>query len=172
MEVVRVPVSDTARAEACARLMAASEPWITLQRSFDSSLCAVQDPGKECHAILDETGVAAFVLLDLRGPLAGYIQSICVRPELRGRGLGAALIAWAEARILRESPNVFVCVSSFNARARRLYERLGYEVVGHLPGFIVREHEELLLRKTQGPWAEFRPLNSNRESRILGKPAR
>ena len=34
-------------------------------------------------------------------------------------------MAWAEARILRESPNVFICVSSFNPDARRLYERQG-----------------------------------------------
>lgn len=100
--------------------------------------------------------VAAFVLLDLHGPLARYIQTICVRPDLRGRGLGTALIEWAEQRIVRESPNVFLCVSSFNVGARRLYERLGYEIVGRFPSFIVREHDELLLRKSHGRWAEFR----------------
>ena len=99
--------------------------------------------------------VAAFVLLDLRGPLAGYIQTICVRPDQRGRGLGAALIGWAEQRILLQSPNVFLCVSSFNVSARRLYERLGYEVVGCFRSYVIREHDELLLRKTRGPWAEF-----------------
>jgi [ribosomal protein S18]-alanine N-acetyltransferase len=65
------------------------------------------------------------------------------------------LIGWAEQRIARESPNVFLCVSSFNVAARRLYERLGYELVGRLDGFIVREHDELLLRKTRGSWADF-----------------
>ena len=158
MDVVRVNASDRARAEACARLMVSSEPWITLQRSFDSALGALRDPGKELHAVLAGDEVAGFVLLDLRGPLSGYIQSICVRPDLRGHGLGAALIGWAEQRVLRESPNVFLCVSSFNAGARRLYERLGYEVVGRFPNFIVRGHDELLLRKTQGPWVEFRAV--------------
>lgn len=156
MDVVRVNASDRARAEECARLMITSEPWITLTRSSDSALGALQDPGKELHVVLAGDDVAAFVLLDLRGPLAGYIQTICVRPDLRGRGLGTALIEWAEQRIVRESPNVFLCVSSFNVGARRLYERLGYEIVGRFPSFIVREHDELLLRKSQGPWAEFR----------------
>lgn len=155
MDVVRVSATDRVRAEACAGLMVTSEPWITLQRSFDSALRALQDPGKELHVVLTGDDVAAFVLLDLRGPLAGYIQTICVRPDQRGRGLGAALIGWAEQRIVRESPNVFLCVSSFNVGACRLYERLGYEVVGCFPSFVVREHDELLLRKTRGPWAEF-----------------
>jgi [ribosomal protein S18]-alanine N-acetyltransferase len=137
--------------------MLSSEPWITLQRSFESALRAVRDPEKELYAVLSDADVTAFVLLDMHGPLAGYIQSICVRPAERGRGLGAALIGWAEQRILRESPNVFICVSSFNAGAQRLYQRLGYEVVGQLRGFIVREHDELLLRKTRGAWAEFVP---------------
>ena len=79
----------------------------------------------------------AFVLLDLRGRLSGYVQSICVRPDRRGRGLGTALIGWAEERIGRESPNVFLCSSSFNAGAQRLYEGLGYELVGRLTDFVV-----------------------------------
>jgi RimJ/RimL family protein N-acetyltransferase len=48
-----------------------------------------------------------------------------------------------------------MCVSSFNPRARQLYERLGYEQVGVLRAFVVTEHDELLLRKTRGSWAEF-----------------
>jgi ribosomal-protein-alanine N-acetyltransferase len=156
MNVVRVSSTELARFEACARLMADSEPWITLKRSFQSALVALQDPGKELHVVLDaEDAVVAFILLDLRGPLAGYIQSICVRHNLRGQGLGTGLMAWAERRISQVSPNVFLCVSSFNVGARRLYERLGYEMVGRLPDFLVHGHDELLFRKTLGPWNVF-----------------
>jgi ribosomal protein S18 acetylase RimI-like enzyme len=155
MNLVRVDAVDTASGEQCARLMVSSEPWITLHRSLDSALAALQDPGKELHAVRAGDDVSAFVLIDFRGPLAGYIQTICVHPDLRGRGMGTALIEWAEQRIFSESPNVFMCVSSFNVRAHRLYERLGYEVVGRFPDFIVRQHDELLLRKTRGPWNEF-----------------
>lgn len=136
-------------------MMLDSEPWQTLQRSFESAIQALQDGGKELPVVLREGNVAAFVLLDLRGPLSGYIQSICVRPADRGRGLGSALMRWAEERIFRDSPNVFICVSSFNTRARRLYERLGYTVVGCLDAFIVKQHDEILLQKTSGPWAGF-----------------
>jgi len=66
------------------------------------------------------------------------------------------LIRWAERRIARDSPNVFICVSSFNLNACRLYERLGFEPVGVLRNLIVSGHDEILLRKTHGSWAEFR----------------
>ena len=91
----------------------------------------------------------------MRGAFVGYIQSVAVLEKWRGRGLGTALIEAAERRILREAPNVFICVSSFNAGARRLYERLGYTVVGELEDYIVRGHSETLMRKTTGPLSEF-----------------
>ena len=50
---------------------------------------------------------------------------------------------------------MFLCVSSFNPRARALYERLGYELVRELTDYIVAGHSELLLRKTVGPIRDF-----------------
>lgn len=41
--------------------------------------------------------------------------------------------------------------------ATRLYERLGYKVVGELTDYIVRGHSEVLLRKTVGPLTGFSP---------------
>jgi [ribosomal protein S18]-alanine N-acetyltransferase len=87
----------------------------------------------------------------MTGAFVGYIQTIAIQPDRRGRGLGSRLIDFAERRILAESPNVFMCVSSFNHDARRLYERLGYHVVGELTDYIVQGHSEILLRKTTGP---------------------
>ena len=97
-----------------------------------------------------------FIIVNMQGPFPGYIQTVCVAAEERGRGLGARLVAFAEERIFRESPNVFLCVSSFNPGARRLYERLGYAVVGELTDYIVRGHSEILMRKSIGPLDEFR----------------
>jgi len=44
-----------------------------------------------------------------------------------------------------------MCVSSLNLGARRLYDRLGYQVIGELTNYIVQGHSEILLRKTTGP---------------------
>jgi ribosomal protein S18 acetylase RimI-like enzyme len=91
----------------------------------------------------------------LAGAFVGYIQTICIDPNCRGQGLGTRLLAFAEERILSQFPNVFMCVSSFNHDARRLYQRLGYRVVGELSDYIVAGHSEILLRKTLGPLARL-----------------
>jgi ribosomal protein S18 acetylase RimI-like enzyme len=93
----------------------------------------------------------------MHGPFAGYIQLLCVRAAAQRHGLGQALVGWAEERIHRVSPNVFICVSSFNTRARTLYERLGYEYVGTLKNFVVAGYDEILLRKSIGPLSTFTP---------------
>ncbi len=149
LEITRL--TTDAEAEACARLMAESEPWLTLGRSYQASLSIVQDPSREVYIARDENGVAGFLILCMLGAFVGYIQTIAIQPDRRGQGLGSRLIDFAERRILAESPNVFMCVSSFNHDARRLYQRLGYHVVGELTDYIVQGHSEILLRKTTGP---------------------
>jgi ribosomal-protein-alanine N-acetyltransferase len=149
LEITRL--TTDAEAEACARLMAESEPWLTLGRSYQASLGIVRDPNREVYIARDEDGVAGFLILCMTGAFVGYIQTIAIQPDRRGQGLGSRLIDFAERRILAESRNVFMCVSSFNHDARRLYERLGYHAVGELTDYIVQGHSEILLRKTTGP---------------------
>jgi ribosomal-protein-alanine N-acetyltransferase len=146
-----------ADARECAGLMASSEPWLTLGRSYDTSLRIIQDPTREVFILRGEGKLAGFLILCMTGAFVGYIQTICIHPDHRGQGLGSKLVTFAEQRIFRESPNVFMCVSSFNQDARRLYERLGYQVVGELTDYIVRGHSEILLRKTIGPLTTFLP---------------
>lgn len=154
--VVRALESDD-EARACARIMATSEPWVTIGRTYEESLDIVCDAAREVYVAtpIDGAEVVGFVILDLRGAFVGYIRSVAVREDWRGRGLGTRLIGFAEGRILRDHPNVFMLVSSFNARARALYQRLGYEVVGELRDYIVRGHSELLLRKSISPLADW-----------------
>jgi ribosomal protein S18 acetylase RimI-like enzyme len=143
--------------EWCARLMSESEPWITLRRTYDQCQTSVRRPDREVYLLLINDRRAGFLILCMTGAFAGYIQTICIAPEWRGRGIGTKALALAEERIFSESPNVFMCVSSFNEDAKGLYLRLGYEIVGSLKDYIVRGHDEILLRKTRGPLSEFVP---------------
>lgn len=140
-------------------MMAESEPWITLRRNYETLFGIVSNPEREIYvAIHGGKEVAGFIMLCMQGAFIGYIQSICIAPGWRNRGLGSRLIAFAEERIFREAPNVFICVSSFNPNARRLYERLGYEVIGELKDYIVSGHSEILLRKSVAPLAGFKKM--------------
>jgi ribosomal protein S18 acetylase RimI-like enzyme len=137
-------------------MMANSEPWITLKRGYEESLALLQDPSREVYVAFRDGPVLGFLILNMAGAFSGYVQTICVAPEERSRGIGSRLLAFAEQRVFCESPNVFLCVSDFNPRARALYERLGYRLVGELTDYVVSGHSEYLMRKTIGPTREFR----------------
>ncbi len=143
-------------ARACAQIMATSEPWITLKRTYEEALKIVGNPLREVYVAVSKEKVIGFIILQMEGTFTGYIQTVAVRAEWQGQGLGSRLIAFAEKRIFTEKPNVFMCVSSFNKKAQKLYRRLGYEKIGVLKNFIVPGHDEILLRKTIGPLAEFK----------------
>ena len=151
------PLATRDEAEACARMMAQTEPWITLRRDYEACLGVVLDETRERYVAYRGDRLAGLLILNVKGAFVGYIQTVCVSPEHRGRGIGTRLVTFAEERIFRESPNVFLCVSSFNHEARRLYEKLGYRMVGALGDYLVRGHAEFLLRKSTGPIADFRP---------------
>jgi [ribosomal protein S18]-alanine N-acetyltransferase len=144
-------LASATQAKACARIMSTSEPWVTLGRDFDASLAVITAGDHEAYVALEGEEVTGFVVLCMHGALVGYLKSIAVREDRRSRGLGRRLMAFAEDRILGEAANVFLLVSSFNEGARRLYERMGYRLVGELTDYWLPGHSELLLRKTRGP---------------------
>ncbi len=136
---------------AAARLMAASDPWLRLGIGRAGCLETIKTPYRELHVALRGSALEGLVLITMYGTFRGYIQALCVAPGARGGGLGGLLMRRAEERIFRDSPNVFLCVSSFNKGARRFYRRLGYRQAGLLKDLLVKGSDELLLRKTQGP---------------------
>jgi ribosomal-protein-alanine N-acetyltransferase len=65
--------------------------------------------------------------------------------------MGTRLLHFCEERIRKISPNIFICVSSFNKGAMKLYYEYGFKLVGELNDFVREGFTELLLRKTYGP---------------------
>jgi [ribosomal protein S18]-alanine N-acetyltransferase len=145
------PLETREEAEACARMMAGTEPWITLRRDYEACLRVMLDETRERYVAHRRDRLAGLLILNVRGAFVGYIQTVCAADEFRGTGVGTALVAFAEERIFRDFRNAFICVSDFNHGARRLYERLGFRLVGELTDYVVAGHSELLLRKTRGP---------------------
>ena len=62
-----------------------------------------------------------------RGALRGQLESVHVRAELRGRGVGAAMIAWAVDEARRRGCGLVQLTSTkVRADAHRFYGRLGF----------------------------------------------
>ncbi len=130
-----------------ARLMASAEPWITLRRDFDACRAVALDPAYLTLVARRHGAPVGFVRIHPRG-VAGspYIASIAVAPEARSEGVGTALLDAAE-KLYPMARYIFLCVSSFNPRARALYERHGYTLIGELPDFVIDGASEHLMAR-------------------------
>ena len=89
---------------------------------------------------------------DLRGGLygwtwggCGYVDLLWVRDDQRGLGLGADLLATAEAEIRRRGCDR-VALSTHSFQAPGFYARLGYAECGRTPGY-PRGHDDIHLVK-------------------------
>jgi ribosomal protein S18 acetylase RimI-like enzyme len=161
-------LSGDNEARVCAEMMASSDPWLHFGRTFEQCLARVTNPSGEVWVARANGVPQGFIIIVLQGAFVGYIQIVCVAEGARGSGLGSRLVAFAEERIFRKFPNVFLCVSSYNPRARALYERLGYKLVGELHDYILPGESEFLMRKSVGPLVEFKPFNQ-RDTEVTEK---
>jgi ribosomal-protein-alanine N-acetyltransferase len=148
--------SDSHDFEICASMMSRTDPWITLGMDYNQCLKAFDGDCKEIYIARSDGEIEGFVILQVCGTFSGYIQTICISRDYRGKGLGTELLNFCEKRTLEFSPNIFICVSSFNKGALRLYQNLGFKLVGELENFVKEGFTELLLRKTVGPRSGYK----------------
>ena len=134
--------------EWAAHLMATSDPRITLGRNDASCRLVLHNPDAAIFVARIGTERAGFVLCHRRGVVGSpYLATIAVEPRWRSHGVGRELIAFVEDYFRPDARHLFLCVSSFNPRARALYERLGFTQVGELPEYFVAGASEILMHK-------------------------
>jgi ribosomal-protein-alanine N-acetyltransferase len=150
-EPLIVQTSNPKDFEVCAGIMATSDPWLKLGMDIYACLKAFEGAFKEVHVLKKGNEIIGFVVIQTHGTFKGYIQTIAISQAYRGAGYGTQLLQYCEERILKFSPNIFICVSSFNERAIHLYYKLGFKLIGELKDFVKEHFTELLLRKTVGP---------------------
>lgn len=151
MQTANVRPAGSGDAVWAAALMASSDPWVTLGRGFDDCYRACTWTGDVLEIAELDGERSGFVLVRPSGVAgAPYVKSIAVSPDHRGRGVGAALLAHVERSYEARARHLFLCVSSFNSRARRFYERLGYHPVGVIEDFLIDGADEVLMYKRLG----------------------
>jgi ribosomal-protein-alanine N-acetyltransferase len=154
---VRIESARTLDLGACRRLILASEPWITLQYGERDVQAIARAAAKEHLLIARVGGEIVGFALSAPGILLGeYLKILVVDAAYQSRGIGRRLMQALERRAFRTWPNVYLCVSEFNAGARRFYRRLGYEEVGSLRDLVLPGAGEVLMRKTIAAWQRFR----------------
>jgi len=131
-----------------AGLLSGSEPWIALGITLDQCYRNCHDPEFLVFIAYLKNEPGGIIIIDPRG-IAGspYVKSIAVFPEFRGQGIGKRLLLFAEELFRKDSKHIFICVSSFNLRARKLYEKCGFEAVGEFKDYIINGASEILMHK-------------------------
>jgi len=140
----------------CAQIMASSEPWVTLGRSRDEVLDILADPISESYLFISDGTTIGFAIIIMSGAWVGYIRSIVIKPKYRNRGFGTRIIKELETKIFSRFPNVFLSVSSFNSKAKKWYQKMGYEEIGELKDYVIPGHSEFIMRKTIGSLQGFK----------------
>ena len=136
--------------------MSGSNPWTTFGRNYNESVKVFEDKTKDTFVAYLNKSIVGFIIIDMQGSFTGYIKSLAVSPDYRSKGIGSKLIKFAEQYIFKRAPNVFICASSFNRRAQKLYYRLGYKKVGKIKDYIIKGHSEILLRKSISTLSDFK----------------
>jgi len=131
---------------ACDEIAALSEPWKSLQEGVDFARYV---PLKQAYVCVIGRETAGFVIFTAEPVFArgGYLRAIGVAPARRGQGIGQRLMSFAETATARRSPNLYLCVSSFNRKAQRFYKGIGYTRVGSVPGLIAPGASEYIYWK-------------------------
>ena len=105
-------------------------PWS--KGNFIDSLAA----GYPALVLRDQKGLMLGYLLALKGPDEMHLLNLALLPEQQGRGL-ARLMLDELCRLSRQHccDSLWLEVRQSNARARRFYQRYGFEEVGMRPAY-------------------------------------
>ena len=91
--------------------------------------------GYQCYALTLDEQLEAYAIISSALDEA-HILNLCVAPSARGQGLAELLLdhALIEAE-LRGVDRCFLEVRPSNKPARRLYQKMGFRIIGRRPGY-------------------------------------
>ena len=114
---------------------------------FESLLPEIDAGTRVLLAAYDGEGLVGTVQLIHAGPPnqphRGDIAKLLVHRRARGRGVAAALMARAEEEARRDGKSLLVLDTVTGSPAYALYAKLGWTVVGEIPGYALDVHGSL-----------------------------
>ena len=116
---------------------------------FNASVTGVDDGRWLAIFVRDAAGQIEAGLHGWTWGGTGFVQTFWVREDLRRQGLGSRLLAAAEQEVRRRGC-VEIQLDTHDYQAPGFYRRMGYEVVGELPGWPGRS-TRIFLRKRLEP---------------------
>jgi [ribosomal protein S18]-alanine N-acetyltransferase len=121
---------------------------------FAGELAEQSRYGTRYYIVAEADGViVGYAGLSTAGGDQGDVQTIAVRPDRQGEGIGMALLAElirvAESRGCRE---LFLDVRADNARAQRLYRRTGFTDIGVRRGYYQPSGADAIVMCLRLPW--------------------
>ncbi len=115
-----------------AALRASSEPWKSRGETLDDSLKALTALRPFIHVAKVQNQVVGYVTVERDGPVPGaaYMRNIVVKPELRRRGVGMAVLNHA-LQVARDMyrKTIALRVDPANAPAVSFYRNAGFTTV-------------------------------------------
>jgi ribosomal protein S18 acetylase RimI-like enzyme len=133
-----------------AEAIVAIPPWSVMNYSANALARFLAEPDGGVRRYLVQVGEEPAGAVSVRFPwLKGpYLELLALLPSFQGRGIGTAIMDWFEQEGVRlGARNLWVCASSFNARAVRFYRRHGFREAAILGGLVADGYDEILLRK-------------------------
>jgi ribosomal protein S18 acetylase RimI-like enzyme len=134
---------------ACEAIVAASDPWKRLHETVNFRALLRNRTALKAYVCLTKAQPIGFILFIPEPVFArgGYLRALAVAPDFRGMGVGKKMLSFAEQITAEHSQHFFLCVSSFNRRARAFYKQSGYSKAGRLPGIVRPGETELIFWK-------------------------
>ena len=134
-----------------AEAIVAMPPWSVMNYPADALARFLESSDGGVSRYLVEIGGNQAGAVSVRYPwLKGpYLELLAILPAYQGAGVGSAILGWFEREAIRlRARNLFVCASSFNARALLFYGRHGFQPAATLHGLVADGYDEILLRKS------------------------
>ena len=135
---------------------------VCFEQRFRFSLHTMRDfaeaPGAVSVVAEADGAVVGFCIAEVEGEVV-YLVTIDVDPEWRRGGLAQSMVGWIAARAWdKGARRVDLHVFVENEAAIRFYERLGFGLVGTVPGFYGHGSDALYYSRRMGFGGLVRPI--------------